>query len=132
MAGGDARVHLARADPRPDRLDPGAAIKQAVDGRSDVYSLGLVLYRLLGGRVPLPDPAAMPPLHRLNPRVSAGLSDIVARCLAESPARRYASAHALADDLRRHLSHLPLHGVRNRSLRQRCASGGGATPSPCP
>jgi serine/threonine protein kinase/Tfp pilus assembly protein PilF len=101
-------------------LTLGAPIPQAVDGRSDIYSLGLVLYRLLGGMVPSGHSAsAAPALDRLNPRVSPGLSDIVSRCLAEAPAERYPTAQALAEDLRRHLTYRPLRGVRNRSLRER-------------
>ncbi len=97
----------------------GSAIPEPVDGRSDIYSLGLALYRLLGGSIPLADPHSVAPLHRINPRVSVGLSDIVARCLAVEPARRYPTAQALAEDLRRHLAHKPLLGVRNRSLGER-------------
>lgn len=99
-------------------LTLGADIPQTVDGRSDVYSLGLVLYRLLGGTVPLRNPASVPPLDRINPRVSVGLADIVARCLSEDPEERYPSAQTLTQDLQRHLDHLPLLGVRNRSWRE--------------
>jgi tetratricopeptide (TPR) repeat protein len=83
----------------------GLPIPGPVDGRSDEYSLGVLLDRALGGRD--------------NPRVSTGLGDILRKCLATSPADRYAGAAALADDLRRHLNDLPLRGVRNRSLIER-------------
>ena len=43
-------------------------------------------------------------------------ADIVRRCLADDPAKRYADAAALADDLRRHIADRPLRGVRNRSV----------------
>ncbi len=93
-------------------------VPEAVDGRADVYALGLVLYEALGGR--LPDREHVPPpLDRLNPQVSAGLSDVVHKCLAPLPRDRYGTAGALALDLRRHLDHLPLRGVRNRSLAER-------------
>ena len=59
------------------------------------------------------------PLDRLNPEVSAGLSDIIGRCLDADPRDRYPTAAALAGDLRRHLNHLPLVGVPNRSLIER-------------
>jgi eukaryotic-like serine/threonine-protein kinase len=62
-------------------------------------------------------------IHRLseiNPQVSAGLADIVAKCLAPQANNRYANAAALADDLRRHLTDLPLSGAPNRSLSERC------------
>jgi hypothetical protein len=51
--------------------------------------------------------------------VSPGLADIVGKCLAPDPDDRYPAMAALAADLRRHLAHLPLAGVRNRSLRER-------------
>jgi tetratricopeptide (TPR) repeat protein len=51
--------------------------------------------------------------------VSVGLADIIDRCLAPKPSARYRDAAALADDLRRHLNHLPLRGVPNRSILER-------------
>src|SRR5262249_4864523 len=58
-------------------------------------------------------------LRSLNPSVSLGLADILARCLETDPNRRYADAAALAADLQRHLKDLPLRGVPNRSLAER-------------
>jgi eukaryotic-like serine/threonine-protein kinase len=136
--------HLARApiaagemDPAwlggtPDYLSPehdaalsaaavGEPIPGKVDGRSDQYALGLVLYELLGGERGgnrRPEPQGLP---RANPQVSVGLSDILARCLAADPERRYPDAAALAADLRHHLDDLPLQGVANRSVRERWA-----------
>ncbi|HZY90154.1 MAG TPA: serine/threonine-protein kinase, partial [Gemmataceae bacterium] len=92
---------------------------EAVDGRADVYALGLLLYEALAGRLPAPGEAPAPALRRLNPRVSPGLVDLLARCLAPLPAQRYASAAEVAADLRRHLADLPLRGVRNRSGAER-------------
>jgi eukaryotic-like serine/threonine-protein kinase len=95
----------------------GLSLPQAVDGRSDVYSLGVVLYEALTGAPP--DPGRVRPVRRGNPRVSVGLADVVARCLAARPEDRYPDAAALADDLRRHLAHQPLRGVPNRDLVER-------------
>jgi tetratricopeptide (TPR) repeat protein len=95
----------------------GRPVTAAVDGRSDVYSLGVVLYEALGGRVPSPENP--PPLVSLNPQVSIGFSDLIQKCLAPSAADRYPDAAALAADLRRHLRGLPLKGVANRSLVER-------------
>jgi tetratricopeptide (TPR) repeat protein len=57
-------------------------------------------------------------LGALNEQVSPGLADIVARCLADEPNRRYPDMAAVANDLRRHLADLPLVGVRNRSSQE--------------
>jgi serine/threonine protein kinase len=99
-------------------LQQGRPALRPVDGRSDVFSLGVVLYEALGGSLPAPGTSPRP-LHSLNGRVSVGLGDVVARCLAEDPAARYADMAALAADLRRHLADLPLVGVRNRSVAER-------------
>jgi serine/threonine protein kinase/Flp pilus assembly protein TadD len=95
----------------------GRPVTTAVDGRSDVYSLGRVLDEALGGD--LPPAARRAPLHRRNPQVSVGLSDLIDKCLASDPAARYPDAASLAADLRRHLGALPLKGVPNRSWRER-------------
>ncbi len=106
-------------------------ITVAVDARADVYSLGVLLYEALGGSRPtcVASPGADAPglassapaasLRKHNPQVSVGLADILARCLAEQPQQRYASAAELAADLRRHLDNQPLRGVANRSWIER-------------
>jgi serine/threonine protein kinase len=91
----------------------------AVDVRADLYSLGVLLYELLGGELPVADPSPTRSLRRLNPCVTVGLADVVARCLMQPPERRYFSAADLAADLRRHLADLPLRGVANRSWSER-------------
>src|SRR5262249_38712412 len=75
----------------------------AVDSRSDVYSLGRLLYEALGGPAPVArardeKEEPLPPLHRCNPAVSVGLSDVIHKCLAAEPARRYAHAASPAAD----------------------------------
>jgi serine/threonine protein kinase/Flp pilus assembly protein TadD len=98
-------------------LRDGRPVDVTVDGRADVYALGAMLYESLGGALPLA--AGAPLLARVNPQVSMGLSDVVARCVAPDPDDRYGDAMSLADDLRRHLTDQPLAGVRNRSAAER-------------
>lgn len=82
-----------------------------VDARSDLYSLGVVLYELLTGRRPFEGPLSVithkviheePPAPRTIDRlIPFDLEVITLCCLHKEPARRYASAQHLADDLRR-------------------------------
>jgi tetratricopeptide (TPR) repeat protein len=95
----------------------GRPVPAAVDGRADVYPLGLLLCEALGGE---PGAAGPADLRRRNPRVTAGLAAVLARCLTPDPAGRY-RASELAADLRRHLADLPLRGVAERSPAERWA-----------
>jgi serine/threonine protein kinase/Flp pilus assembly protein TadD len=97
----------------------GRPVTAAVDRRTDIYSLGALLYEALGGQLATSPGAVPAPLRNFNPRVSPGLADIIQKCLQGDARARYSDASALANDLRRHLNHLPLRGVHNRSLRER-------------
>lgn len=101
-----------------DAAERGIPIPEAVGTRSDLYSLGRLLYVALSGQE-ISSEGPLPPLRRCNPQVSVGLSDLIQKCLAPNPDARYPDAAALAADLRRHLAHRPLQGVPNRSLRER-------------
>lgn len=93
----------------------GKPVPRAVDSRADLFALGAMLYEALGGKLPVQADLSRP-LHRINPDVSLGLSDIVRKCLAADPRERYADGRVLATDLVRHLDNQPLLGVGNRSL----------------
>jgi serine/threonine protein kinase/Flp pilus assembly protein TadD len=95
----------------------GQKVSVAVDGRADIYSLGLVLCEALGA--PLPASTDKHEARYHNPHVSIGLADIIARCVTQEPAARYPDAALVAADLRRHLADLPLQGVSNRSVAER-------------
>jgi serine/threonine protein kinase/tetratricopeptide (TPR) repeat protein len=97
----------------------GERVPWPVDGRADLFALGLLLREALVGSAHGAEPGTLEPWRHKNPEVSAGLADIVDKCLAPLPANRYPDGATLADDLRRHLSDLPLRGVANRSLAER-------------
>jgi tetratricopeptide (TPR) repeat protein len=98
-----------------DSVRAGRRLPAAVDGRADVYALGLMLCEALGGALPPPGPAAVPWLRKRNPQVTAELADVLGKCLAENPNGRYQDAAGLADALRRQLTGRPGKGERRWS-----------------
>jgi serine/threonine protein kinase len=100
-------------------LSPEQAQGGAIDQRSDVYSLGCVLYEMLTGRPPFTgdSPVAVASKHvleqpippsRINPDVSSALDAVVMRAIAKNPDNRYQSAAEMKEDLERARQGLPV------------------------
>jgi tetratricopeptide (TPR) repeat protein/tRNA A-37 threonylcarbamoyl transferase component Bud32 len=101
--------------------EQASGARDAVDTRSDVYTLGVLGYELLAGRHPqgLDDLALHqaleairvqepPRLGSLDSTLRGDVETIIAKALEKDPQRRYDSAASLAADLRRHLHHEPI------------------------
>jgi eukaryotic-like serine/threonine-protein kinase len=97
----------------PGYLSPEICIGKTVDQRSDIFSLGIVLYEMLSGAIPFTDEsplglmlevvkAEIPDIRAINQEVDAETAAILTRMLAKEPADRFQSCHELAEALQRH------------------------------
>ena len=126
----------------PEHLDAfnpeGVTPTSAVNERSDLYSLGLILFEMITGEHPFPDPPPdmpmpevlrrmgedrqrVPSARALNPEVPPSLNSILKKCLDPDPYVRHACAGDLAEDLRRYLDDRPLAHASEPSLVERAA-----------
>jgi serine/threonine-protein kinase len=97
----------------PGYLSPEVCLGKPVDQRSDIFSLGIVMFECLAGRMPFTDEsplglmlevvkAEIPDVCTLNAEVDQELSGILRKMIAKDPAERYQSCQELVADLQRH------------------------------
>ncbi len=97
----------------PGYLSPEVCLGKPVDQRSDIFSLGIVLFECLAGRMPFTDEsplglmlevvkAEIPDVRTLNAEVDPELSRILGRMIAKEPTERYQSCQELVEDLAKH------------------------------
>ena len=127
----------------PYYMSPEQAQGRRVDVRSDIYSLGIVLYQLLTGRIPFQADTPWEvirqhveerpePVRRVRSEVSRELERVIARCLEKDPQRRYRSPGELAQALR-----AAVPGIAQRAVTPQSVQGSvtpprepSVTPSP--
>jgi WD40 repeat protein len=126
LAGTNGRTRTGAVLGTPEYMAPeqGQGRQDEVGPAADIYALGAILYDMLTGHPPFQGATAVEtlllaqtvdaiPPRRLQPGVPRDLETICLKCLEKSPARRYPTAQALADDLRRFRAGEP---VRARPL----------------
>jgi len=114
-----------------DSAAPEQIRGEPISTATDIYALGILLYRLLTGRHPTNEDCSTPAaralaiievepvllsravtLDRLRKLLAGDLDNIVAKALEKDPARRYGTAAAFAEDLTRYASHMPVSARR--------------------
>lgn len=94
----------------PEYMSPEQCTDHAVDHRSDLYAMGIVLYKVLTGRVPFQGASptevmlqqvreAVPSVRLFNPHLSPAWDDVVQRSLAKNPDERYSTAVEMAQGI---------------------------------
>jgi tRNA A-37 threonylcarbamoyl transferase component Bud32/Flp pilus assembly protein TadD len=103
-------THVGALLGTPRYMSPEQAQGRAVDARSDIYTVGLIFYELLAGKLPFSAPTVkellrnrgnepVTPLTAVDPAIPKRLNEIVLKCLESTPARRYQSVTELIADL---------------------------------
>jgi hypothetical protein len=112
----------------PHYMSPEQAMGESIDPRSDLFSLGAVLYFMATGHPPFRAASAMAVLHRIchdrhrsvwrfSSEIPDELSDVIDRLLEKKPGKRFASADEVQQHLASLLSRLQQHGLGRRRFR---------------
>jgi len=135
-AGGEKLTETGLSLGTPHYMSPEqASATRSLDGRSDIYALGCVLYEMLAGAPPFTGPNAqsilarhsvdpVPSLHTVRGTVPVGIEWAIGKAMAKVPADRFASAAEFADALT-HPEHAPVqHASIQRARRTRMLRAG--------
>ena len=148
-----AHTEFAGSAMTPEYASPEQVAGEPIGVASDVYSLGVILYELLAGTRPykvergarlrlelailhqeIPPPSAAAASAQLRRALRGDLDTIILKALKKRPEDRYATAHALAEDITRYLTHQPVlaqadsrwYRARKFIVRHRLGVGAGA------
>jgi eukaryotic-like serine/threonine-protein kinase len=120
----------------PSYMSPEQVKGRAVDGRSDIFSLGVMLYEMITGEKPFPGQSIttviykivneepVPP-RQINPSIHPGISAAVMKALAKEPETRYQSCRELLEDLRNYRTTANVGGSPQSTM----ALGGANSPT---
>jgi eukaryotic-like serine/threonine-protein kinase len=110
------RMRFVARTGTPDYMSPEQIKGELCDARSDIYSLGVLLFEMLTGEVPFSglDPAVAmelramadpPTVSEINPDIPAGVQAVIERAMARDPANRYGNIREFGSDLSQLLAH---------------------------
>lgn len=110
LASGQTRLTSSGIIGTPSYMSPEQAVGDNVDGRSDIYSLGVILFEMLSGKLPYEatTPLAMvikhtnepiPHILDINPNLPAGIESVLEKAMAKNRGLRYATASEMINDI---------------------------------